>query len=508
MIKASFTLTIAIIASLWPVKVSAKQTIQEATDSIKNILTLANEGDAAAQNEVGGWYYRGRHVTQNYEEALQWWAKAAKQGNVEAIGNMGLCYRTGNGVTADSLRAIQLYQSSIKKGNMALFNQNVELAKEGNIFSNMLVANCYQNGIGVQKNAADAIPYLTRAAELNCLPAQRDLALLLLNGKKADEAAKWFKKGADNNDLTCTFYYGKLLHEGLGIKQDMKEGANYLLKAADSGFPQAMFYVGDCYMKGEGLTKNAEQALKWYKLAAGKGVHNAQWALAECFRQGIGTPINYERALYWYAHSLPKGHTRNFKKLINDSIPDSPFVAYLNGIKAYNDNDFQAALNQFKTVKKAKVEDGTVMEAALLANSEYPAQNIKKSVKMLEKSAKTNPQAMYLLAVLYEAGNGVNRNMSKAVELMTTAADLDYGAALCALADMYFEGRGVEQSYDKAVELYGIAEVQGQLNLNAAKRYASCYENGWGVSEKDTDKATALLQADYNTYITDLLKLL
>jgi len=504
--KQLYTIGGAMLLALCPIVASAQQTIEEATDSIKNILTLAKKGDAVAQNEIGGWYYRGRHVKQNYDEALQWWAKSAKQGNVQAIGNMGLCYQTGHGIAADSLKATQLYQKSIKEGNKALFNQNVKLAQKGNLFSNMLIASCYQNGIGVAKDATKAIPFLTVAANKNSASAQRNLGLILLNGKNAKEAAQWFKKGADNKDVVSTFYYGKMLVEGLGVRSDKKDGANYLLYAAEAEFPQAMYYVGNCYMNGEGLTKNSEQAVKWYKLAAGKGVANAEWALAQCYRTGNGTPVNYDQALYWYAESATKGHNRTFKRLITDSITESPFIAYMKGMKAYSNKDFDEALKQFKIVEKAKIADGKVMEAAIVANSTYPKHNMKKGIKLLNDAAKTNAQAMYLLGALYEAGKGVEKNMATAVDYMTKAADMGYGAAQCALADMYYEGRGVDKSHEKAVEWYAKANAQGQLTENAAKRYATCYENGWGGLELSKEKAEEILSANYKSHISELLK--
>ncbi len=491
--------------ALTPSVTSAQQTLEGATDSLKNVLALAKKGDAVAQNEVGSWYYRGRHVKQNYEEALQWWSKSAKQGNILAIGNMGLCYQTGHGIAADSVKASHLYIRSIKGGNKALFNQNVELAKNGSIFSNMLIAECLLNGYGVSKDAAKAIPFLANAANKNCVLAQRELAMTLLNGKKAMEAAPWFKKGAENGDIPCTFYYGKMLVEGLGVKQNKKDGANYLLKAADAGFPQAMLCVGNCYMDGDGLTKNADQAVKWYKLAAGKDVHQAQWNLAQCYREGDGTSVNYDQALYWYAQASAKGHTRAFKNLITDSIPGSPFVAYMKGMKSYLNKDYDEALKQFKVVEKANIADGKVMEAAIIANANYAKHNMKKGIKLLNDAAKTNAQAMYLLGALYEAGKGVEKNMSTAVEYMTKAAEMGYGTAECALADMYFEGRGVEQNYGKAVELYAKADAQGQLTENAAKRYASCYEDGKGVLEVNKGKAAEILKANHKSQITELL---
>ncbi len=508
MFKFIIKFSVAAAIALAPVAAAAQQTLEEATDSIKNVLAQAKKGNAQAQNEVGGWYYRGRHVKQNYREALQWWTKAAKQGNVKAIGNMGMCYETGHGTTADSLKAARLYLRSIKGGNKALLEQNVQRARKGNLLSDMLVAECYLSGTGVKKDVSKAIPFLKDAAQKNSVDAQRELALVLLNSKKAAEAAPWLKKGSDNGDATCTFYYGKMLVEGKGVKQDKKAGANYLLKAAEAGFPQAMFYVGNCYMKGDGLTRNAEQAVKWYKLAAGHGVHQAQWDLAQCFREGNGTPVNYEQALFWYAEATANGHTRAFKNLMTDSIPDSPFAAYMKGMKAYLGKNYDEALKQFKVVAKAKITDGAVMEAAILANPGYAKHNIKKAVKQLEEAAGTNAQALYLLAGMYEAGKGVEKNMPKAVEYMTRAANMGYGAAECALADMYFEGRGVEQDYATAVDMYAKAAAQGQLTENAARRYASCYEDGKGDLEVDKEKAEEILKAGNKSRIGEVLKLI
>lgn len=115
---------------------------------------------------------------------------------------------------------------------------------------------------------------------------------------------------------------------------------------------------------------------------------------------------------------------------------------------------------------------------------------------------------MFLLGALYEAGKGVDKDMVTAVDYITKAADMGYGAAECALADMYFEGRGVDQSYEKAVEWYGKADAQGQLTENAAKRYASCYEDGKGGLEVNKDKAAEILKVNYKSHISELLKLI
>ena len=227
-------------------------------------------------------------------------------------------------------------------------------------------------------------------------------------------------------------------------------------------------------MDGTGLTKNSAQAVLWYRKAAGQGVSNAQWALAQCYRRGDGTPVNYDQAMYWYAEAASKGYTKAFKHLIADSIPESPFIIYLRGMKSYINKDFDTALKDFKIVEKAKIVDGKVMEAAILVNADYAKYNIKKGIKFMSDAAKSNAQAMYLHAALYETGKGVEKDMDLAVDYMSKAANSGYGSAECALGDMYYEGRGVSQDYMCAAQWYNKAKELGQLSENSAKSLAEC----------------------------------
>ena len=57
-----------------------------------NILELANEGDACAQNNLGLMYQYGRGVEQSYEKAAGWYLKAAEQGYADAQCNLGYMY--------------------------------------------------------------------------------------------------------------------------------------------------------------------------------------------------------------------------------------------------------------------------------------------------------------------------------------------------------------------------------------------------------------------------------
>ena len=468
LIKISVAILLMILV---PSVVKAQKKPSQTNDTINAIFTLAQNGNAAAQNEVGLWYYTGRNRPRDFKEALKWWLKSAAQGNAQGLEYAGTCYQYGRGVTADSLKAIQLYQTSIQRGNKSLVLHSMEQAKKGNLFSNMLLASCYQNGIGVDRDSIKAIPFLNIAAAGRSVEAQRELAMTYLKTRQPDKAAVWFRQGAENGNSDCAYYYGIMLLNGTGVTRDRDLGADYILQAAYKGLPEAMYQAGTCYMTGDGLSRSPEQAVKWYLKAAVKKLPKAQWILANCYRQGIGTPVNYQQALTWYTQATGNGYAKPFKQLL-DSIPHSPFATYLNGIQAYKQKDFTKALNDFKTVEKAGIIDGQIMTGLILTNPDYPRHDLKKGVHLIEQAAHTNAHAMYLMATFCENGRGTEKSMSRAIEYLEHSAEMSYAPAECALGDMYFEGRGVEHNPRKAMEWYAKAATHGQLTDNAKRRYA------------------------------------
>jgi TPR repeat protein len=504
--KRHYLLIIALLG-IFSNNMCAQQTLEEATDSIKNILANAKAGNDVAMNEVGGWYYRGRHVKQDYSEAIQWWAKAAKKGNVNAIGNMGLCYQTGNGIKADSVMAQKLYTTSIQKGNKSLFSSIQGQADKGTLFSIVYIATCYQHGVGAAKDVAKAQSYFETGAQKGSVDAQRELGLLLLNTKQADKAYTWFKKAEERGDIPSTFYCGKQLLEGLGVQKDASQGVIYLLKAANSNFGNAQLLVGRSYYEGNGVTKNPEQGFMWIQRAACNGVTNAQYQLALCYVNGNGCNINFNDANYWFGRCLPKGHKNAFKKAFEKDgvLYGTTYHTYLLGQKAYAEKKFDEALKSFKEVEKAKVAEGKTMEGVVLANKEYNKYNLKKGIKVLTESAKTEPFAMYLLGGIYEAGKGVDKNMDTAVKYLKNGANNGSTEAMCYLGDMYYEGRDVEQNYDEAVKYYLLAKCQ--LTQSAAKHLAACYENGYGGLSVDKTASANLLSGDYKNTLPEVLSL-
>lgn len=479
--KILFLLSALVIMLCGAQKASAQQSLSQATDSIKAIYEDAKKGDNVAQNQVGYWYFIGRHVKQSYEEAVKWWVLSGKQGNPYALGNLAISYQAGFGVEPDSARAVGLFDRALKEGNTTLFADLEDLANGDDIFYASYVGSCYKRGLGVKKNIGKAAVYYEKAANLGSVPAMCELGILYRESKKPDKAYEWFEKAAKANNLTGIYYCGDMLQKGEGVAQDKEKGFNMLLRAADEGFAQAQYAVGNSYSTGDGVAQNDILAAQWYQKAANNGSNRAQYAIGMAYATGNGVEVNYANAAAWLAVATQKNYTRQMKAAFAEGgeLAGTSFPAYLRTIKAIDEQDFDAALKEIKALSKAKVRDAKTLEAMVLLNPEYKKANEKKGIKLLQEAVKAgDPVAQYMLAECYEQGRGVDKDLKEAISLYQKSADAGYYKAVCKIGDLYFEGLGMTQDYAKAVEAYKSVELL--LTPTAAKHLAACYDNGRG----------------------------
>lgn len=91
-LKMRWRLTCVVAVFLGSVTPASTQQDYEATRH------AAEQGDAAAQYNLGGMYANGWGVPQDYAEAVRWYRLAAEQGYAFAQYNLGHIYSTGEGV--------------------------------------------------------------------------------------------------------------------------------------------------------------------------------------------------------------------------------------------------------------------------------------------------------------------------------------------------------------------------------------------------------------------------
>ncbi|EPI3704007.1 tetratricopeptide repeat protein [Neisseria gonorrhoeae] len=80
-------------------------------------LQAAEQGNAAAQFNLGVMYENGQGVCQDYVQAVQWYRKASEQGDAQAQYNLGLMYYDGRGVRQDLALAQQWLGKACQNGD-------------------------------------------------------------------------------------------------------------------------------------------------------------------------------------------------------------------------------------------------------------------------------------------------------------------------------------------------------------------------------------------------------
>ena len=98
--------------------------LQDYKEAVRLYRLAAEHGYATAQYNLGVRYNIGQGVTQDYKEAVKWHRLAAAQGDVDAQTNLGAMYYNGHGVLQDYARAHMWYNLASAAGGSQFGNKN------------------------------------------------------------------------------------------------------------------------------------------------------------------------------------------------------------------------------------------------------------------------------------------------------------------------------------------------------------------------------------------------
>lgn len=153
--------------------------------ALRELRARAVAGDADAQLNMGGVFFKGQEVGQDDAEAAKWFLLAAGQGHPQARFNLGMMYATGQGVAQDHAEAAKWYRLAADQG-LALAQLNLGVA--------------YVTGQGVLKNEIEAARWIRLAANQGEVQAQFNLAVMYTNGQglkqNFTEAHRWARLAA------------------------------------------------------------------------------------------------------------------------------------------------------------------------------------------------------------------------------------------------------------------------------------------------------------------------
>jgi TPR repeat protein len=232
-----------------------------------------------------------------YDEALQWYKRAAELGNASAMRNVGLLYETGQGTAKDLAQAAAWYKRAAEKQQP---NAMYDLAY------------LYETGRGVERDYSAAAEWYRKAAETKNPAAMNRLGYFHENGwgvpQDYAEAMKWYQGAARLEDSTAMTNIGVLYDKGRGVRQDPTEAMKWYMRAAEKGSAAAMNDVGILYDSGRGVKTDYAEAMKWYQKAAEKNYAPAMSNIGVLYDNGLGVKADPAEAMKWFRKAAALNH--------------------------------------------------------------------------------------------------------------------------------------------------------------------------------------------------------
>ena len=378
---------------------------------IDNLMTKLNENDANTQCYFGYLYENGVHgqitIHVDFKKSFKWYLKSAKQDNAYAQCSLGDCYQLGKGVKMNIIKAKKWFKKSAKQNNATAQ---------------------YQLGVIYLMprftNFAKARKYLKRASKQEYSPADVHLGMMYLNGKGFEQDEKKaieYLKSAMENECYDAHYYLGTIYEKQG---KIKEAIELYQTSAQAGYPRALTRMGVLHFYGIGVDLDTCKASFFFNEA-----RDVDPEAAFCFGYYCETvKKNDEMAMENYDIAIQDDYIPAhynlailFEKMGDLELAEDEYYY------ACSDNDSDAQCN--------------------LGNLLLRQGKTKTAIEFYKDSAKQNNMyAQYNLGLLYELGEGVKQDSSKAVFHYRRSAEQGMKEAIYKMGEIYLKGDLTKQN--------------------------------------------------------------
>ncbi|MDR3199784.1 MAG: sel1 repeat family protein [Planctomycetaceae bacterium] len=448
---------------------------------LKRAEELSEEADARNDLTIGVslYYGLGKDKKPDHEEAVKYLRKAAEKGIALAQLMLASCYEEGIGVQADKQEALKWYREAAEQGDERAKKCLPEIEKQ------------VKAKIELQNRAESGDPESQYLLALNYCFGLNDFK------KDSDKYHEWVKKASehsDQNSASVQCALGDVYCDGIGVEKDRVQATEWYRKAAEQNFAPGQCFFAQC-LEEEGkeylkwLQQSAEQefapaqyhfglvcrkneehteAVSWFRKAAEQGHVTAQNQLGVCFGNGIGVEQDWAEALKWYRKAANQGYAEAQCNL---------------GVLYQNTEGYENAVKWFRKA----AEQGHERAKKYLQEIENKIKDNSATVTMYQVLAEQgDAAAQYNLGICYFQGKLVKKNDTEAAKWFRMAAEQGDSDAQYNLGVCYDNGFGVELDPEQAVEWFRKSAEQdhadAQFNLGV------CYARGNGV-ERDLDAA-------------------
>lgn len=416
-------------------------------------------GDVLAQLKAARMKYEGQGVPQSYAEAYRLFNMAAEKNVAEALFNVADMLENGNGAIKDTAKAIRYYERAHEL-------RFVEATHR--------LALVYHNGRGVPKDERRAIDYWRQAAECGHSKSKYCLACALINSLNHDPV-EVFRLLADSSrsghseaantlirfvadsvkgrrfafseirELDSLFAELKLeshsqfllarLYLDRGTQAtDHAKAMRWLVAAADSAHCDAQLLLGSLHFTGSGVDQNFERAFDLFSESAQGGHETAKLLVAAMSLEGLGTSRDVQTAVQLWSSMAEAGSPQARLHLavlfeIGVGVERDPSRS-LELLASTTPAQLEMLFDQIPDESRTSELDKSYNLALKMLNEAESLHETGESIGLLRSLAwRGYVPSLMMLGHLYQAGIGVERSCTTALEYFAEAARLGYSPA-------------------------------------------------------------------------------
>eukprot|EP00049_Salpingoeca_infusionum_P021024 m.365947 g.365947 ORF g.365947 m.365947 type:complete len:1069 (-) comp33986_c0_seq1:174-3380(-) len=454
--------------------------------------SAAESGHPHAQFYLGRILFLGLGYKCDRKEAAIWFSQAVEGGSINARGWLALMYYKGlGGLNRSEEKAIQLLQPSISHWKRQADKHSPEAC--------LRFGWCLQNGLCVPKQLAAAVRHFRNAADKNDSDAQYQLALCYKKeqGVKAvagrnpsREAFRLFRLAAAQGHVNALVQLGNCYEKGVGTHPSVSLAASCYRKSAVQGLPEAQYKMGMLHMQGVGVEQSMRHAAMFFEQAvAGGNNPAAMFELAKLYDVGEGVKHkDSAKATQLLEQAAELNHKGAMRALIQRIKTRHMTPSHRKTVTAL--------------VCRAAKQDDPMAQCYL--GSCYERGNgvdkdLKRALECYRSAAQCgHAHAQYKLGRCYKCGIGVKANLKQAIRLFQSAAGKESAAANHRLGRCHEKGEGVPRNPKVAVAYYKAA--MEQRHPKAIYRLALCYQHGSGVAQNLSTAASLFKQAAFRRH--------
>ena len=414
--------------------------------------------DPASLRYIGIW----AKLNNNEDLAFQYYAKSYELGDSMSGYNLAIIYLE----RVDIMKAKEIIQKVIPSLE--------QYARQGDCIASFVLGDIYLRPYFVL-DTSKSFRFFLKSATLNYVPAFSIVGLCYWegNGTAVDkhQAIKWYKKGANDNNIDCCQILGKILLEGCKeaeVEPDYIEAEQCFDRIIDNDPESAYLNKGILHLKMHFCDYpgyHAEQAFSFFQKGFEAGSPLCSYYLGLCYLFEIGTEIDNKKA----------------KELFNKAYSDNPFnanIAYpiviiqadmersdilLHGLAGYS-NDVLAKYILGEKLLKSTLDTDEEKGLALMQEAAEQGLSIaenylgeyfeksdqEKSLRFYEEAANNGfASSSFNLGRVFEEGKIVKKDKVKAKEYYTSASQNS-----CKAADYKLKGIKNEEEITEEFERY------------------------------------------------------